>query len=151
MSWATSSGSPPEREVKGKAWTRVSTGPLLTPGSSFRDLAEVRTLLGGSRLIRIGVWCPSMEFRTPRYILGCVVFSCHVTPFDLPMRWGQTPSSVWPGDVAWVRRLHAVEEGTPDLGYRHHPIPLNTHGFRANRTSPKAPFGCYGLVGRNNS
>jgi hypothetical protein len=54
MSWATSSGSPPEREVKGKAWTHVSTGPLLTPGpSSFRGLAEVRTLLGGSGLIRI--------------------------------------------------------------------------------------------------
>jgi hypothetical protein len=44
MSWATSSGSLPEREVEGKARTRVSTGPLLTPGSSsFRDLAEVWT------------------------------------------------------------------------------------------------------------
>jgi hypothetical protein len=44
MSWATSSGSPPEREVEDKAWTRVSTGSLLTLGSSsFRDLAEVRT------------------------------------------------------------------------------------------------------------
>jgi hypothetical protein len=29
------------------------------------------------------------------------------------MQWGQAPSSAWPGDVAWVRRLHAVEEGTP--------------------------------------
>jgi hypothetical protein len=30
--------------VKGKAETRVSTGPLLTPGSfSFPDPAEVRT------------------------------------------------------------------------------------------------------------
>jgi hypothetical protein len=114
--------SPPEREVKGKAWTRVSTGPLLTPGSSpFRDLAEVRTLLGGSGLIRIGVRCHSMEVWTPRYILGCVAFSCHVAPFGLPMRCGQAPSSTWPGDVAWVRRLHAVEEGTPDLGYRQWP------------------------------
>jgi hypothetical protein len=122
MSWATSSGSPPEREVKGKAWTHVSTGPLFTPGSSsFRDLAEVRTSLGGSRLIRIGVWCPSAEARTPRYIPGCVVFSCNVAPFGLPMRWGQAPSSAWPGDVAWVRRLHAVEEGTPNLGYRQWP------------------------------
>jgi hypothetical protein len=121
MSWATSSGSPSEREVKGKAWIRVSTGPLLTPGSSsFRDLAEVRTLLGGSVLIRTGVRCPSVEVQTPRYIQGCVVFPCHVAPFGLPMRWGQAPSSAWPGDVAWVRRLHAVEEGTPDLGYRHH-------------------------------
>jgi hypothetical protein len=44
MSWATNSGTPPEREVEGKAQTRVSTGPLLIPGSSlFRDPAEVRT------------------------------------------------------------------------------------------------------------
>ena len=67
----------------------------------------------------IGVRCPSVEVRIPRYILGCVVFPCHVAPFGLPMRWGQAPSSMWPGDVAWVRRLHAVEEDTPDLGYRH--------------------------------
>jgi hypothetical protein len=32
------------------------------------------------------------------------------------------PSPVWLGDVAWVRRLHAVEEGTPDLGYRQSPF-----------------------------
>jgi hypothetical protein len=122
MSWATSSGSLPEREVKGKAWTRVSTGPLLTlVSSSFRGLARVWTLLGGSGLIRIGVRCPSVEVQTPRYTLGCVVFSCHVAPFGLPMRWGQAPSSAWPGDVAWVRRLHTVEEGTPDLGYRQWP------------------------------
>jgi hypothetical protein len=121
MSWATSSGSPLEREVKDKAWTRVSTGPLLTPGSSsFWDVAEVRTLLGGSELIHIGVRCPYVEVQIPRYILGCVVFSCHMAPFGLPMRWGQAPSSAWPGDVAWVRRLHAIEEGTPDLGYRQH-------------------------------
>jgi hypothetical protein len=35
-----------------------------------------------------------------------------------PLAWGQAPSSAWLGDVAWVRRLHAVGEGTPDLGYR---------------------------------
>jgi hypothetical protein len=83
------------------ARTRVSTGPLLIPGSSsFRDPAGVRTYPGASDL------------------LGCVVSPCHVAPFGLPMRWGQAPSPVWLGDVAWVRRLHAVEEGTPDLGYR---------------------------------
>jgi hypothetical protein len=132
MSWATSSGSPPEREVKGKAWTRVSTGSLLTPGSSsFRDLVEVRTLLGGSGLIRIGVRCPSMEVWTPRYILGCVVFSCHMAPFGLPMRWGQAPSSMWPGDVAWVRRLHAIEQGTPNLWYRQWPPGPPQEGIRS--------------------
>jgi hypothetical protein len=50
-------------------------------------------------------------------LLGCVVFPYHVVPFGLPMRWGQASSLAWLGDVAWVRRLHAVEEGTPDLGY----------------------------------
>jgi hypothetical protein len=34
------------------------------------------------------------------------------------MRWGQATSSAWLEDVAWVRRVHAVGEGTPDLGYR---------------------------------
>jgi hypothetical protein len=44
MSWATSSESPPEWEVEGKARTRVSTEPLHTPGSfSFRDPAGVWT------------------------------------------------------------------------------------------------------------
>jgi hypothetical protein len=51
-------------------------------------------------------------------LLGCVVFSCHVTPFDLSMRWGQAVSPTWLEDVAWVRRLHAIGEGTPDLGFR---------------------------------
>jgi hypothetical protein len=50
-------------------------------------------------------------------LLGCVVFPCHVAPFGLPMRWGQALSPSWLGDVIWVRRLHTVEEGTPDLGY----------------------------------
>jgi hypothetical protein len=54
-------------------------------------------------------------------LLGCVVSPCHVAPFGLPMRWGQASSPVWLGVVAWVRRLHAVEEGTPDLGYRQWP------------------------------
>jgi hypothetical protein len=51
-------------------------------------------------------------------LLECVAFPCYVAPFGLPMRWGQEPSPTWLGDVAWVRRLHAVGEGTPELGYR---------------------------------
>jgi hypothetical protein len=39
-----------EQEVEGKARTRVSTGPLLIPGSSFRDPAEVRTYPGAPDL-----------------------------------------------------------------------------------------------------
>jgi hypothetical protein len=34
--------------------------------------------------MRIGVWCPSVEVRIPRYTLGCVVFPCHVRPFACP-------------------------------------------------------------------
>jgi hypothetical protein len=45
------------------------------------------------------------------------------------MQWGQAPPSVWPGDVAWVRHLHAVEEGTPDLGYRQWPRARLRRGY----------------------
>jgi hypothetical protein len=37
------------------------------------------------------------------------------------MWWGRVPFSVWPGGVVRVQRLHTVEEGTPDLGYRQWP------------------------------
>jgi hypothetical protein len=44
-----SSGSLPERGAQGRAWTRVSTGPLLKPGSSpSRDLAKAWALLRGT-------------------------------------------------------------------------------------------------------
>jgi hypothetical protein len=96
--------------VKGKAQTHVNTRPLLTPGSfSSPDLAEVRTYPEARG--------PVSFCRGPD-LLGCVVFPCHVAPFGLPMWWGQASSPMWLGDAAWVRRLHAVEEGTPDLGYR---------------------------------
>jgi hypothetical protein len=65
-------------------------------------------------------------------LLECVVFSCHVAPFGLPIRWGQAPSPVWLGDVAWVQRLHSVEEGTPDLGYRQIHTVDRTKGERRN-------------------
>jgi hypothetical protein len=63
----------------------------------------------------------SVSFCGGSDLLGYVVSPCHVTPFVLPMWWGQAPSPVWLGVVAWVRRLHAIEEGTPDLGYRQWP------------------------------
>jgi hypothetical protein len=118
MSWATSSGSQPEREVEGKALTRVSTGPLHIPGSSRSG-----TLLGfgPTRRLQTYMYRGPVSFCEGPNLLGCVVFPCHVAPFGLPMRWGQAPSSAWLGDVAWVRHLHAVGEGTPDLGYRQWP------------------------------
>jgi hypothetical protein len=119
MSWATSSGSPPKREVKGKAWTRVSIGPLLSLGSSSsRDLAEVSDL---TRRPRTYAYRGPVSFcggSQPTIHTGMCCLSLPRAPFGLPMQWGQAPSSAWPGDVARVRRLHAVEEGTPDLGYR---------------------------------
>jgi hypothetical protein len=118
MSWATSSGSPPEQDVKGKAQTRVSTGPLLIPGfSSFWDPARVQTSRGFWTYMYRGLvsLCGSPD------LLRCVVSLCHVVPFGLPMRWGQAPFLAWLGDVAWVRHLHAVEEGTLDLGCRQWP------------------------------
>jgi hypothetical protein len=92
--------------------------------SPSQDLAKARTLLGGtwgpprdpacllgsSGLVRTGVWCPFVEVQTQRYILGCIIFPCHMVSF-----------SVWPGDAVRVQRLHTVEEGTPNLGYRQWP------------------------------
>jgi hypothetical protein len=116
MSWATSSGSPPEREVEGKARTRVSTRPLHTPGSfSFRDPAGVRTY---PEALDLYVYRSLVSFCGGPDLLGCGVFPCHVAPFGLPIQWGQARSSEWLGDVVWVRCLHAVGKGTPDLGYR---------------------------------
>jgi hypothetical protein len=70
-------------------------------------------------------------------LLGCVVFPFHVAPFGLPMRWGLVPSSAWLGDVAWDRHLHAVGEGTPDLGYRHSgmrtPLKRKSESFRLDQ------------------
>jgi hypothetical protein len=57
------------------------------------------------------------------------------------MRWGQAPFPAWPGDVAWVWRLHAVEEGTPDLGYRQacYPEDVNLVVWRVTRGGMKPP------------
>jgi hypothetical protein len=71
MSWATSSGFPPEREVESKARTRVSVVPLHTLGSfSFRDPAGVRTHPGVPDLY---VYWGPVSFGGPAF-LGCGVF-----------------------------------------------------------------------------
>jgi hypothetical protein len=102
--------------VEGKARTRVSTGPLHTPGSfSFRDPAGVRTYPEAPDLY---VYRGPVSFCGGPDLLRCDVFLCHVAPFGLPIWWGQARSSAWLEDVALVRCLHAVGEGTPDLGYR---------------------------------
>jgi hypothetical protein len=82
------------------------------------------TLLGfgPTRRLRTYMYRGSVSFCGGPDLLGCVVFPCHVAPFGLPMWWGQASSSAWLGEVAWVRRLHDVGEGTPDLGYRQWPL-----------------------------
>jgi hypothetical protein len=105
--------------VEGKARTRVSTGPLHTPGPfSFWDHAGVWTY---PKALDLYVYRGLVSFYGGPDLLRCGVFPCHVAPFGLPTRWGQAPSSAWLGDVAWVRRLHAVGEGTPNLGYQQWP------------------------------
>jgi hypothetical protein len=96
-----------------------SSGPVST--GVRRPSAEVRTYRCtlGSLISPCHMVLPALSMQWGRCLhLGRVVSSCHVAPSGLPMRWGQAPFPAWQGDVAWVRRLHAVEEGTPDLGYQ---------------------------------
>jgi hypothetical protein len=80
--------------------THAHTRVLLGPGPCrSSDLPE------GSGLV----------YRGPA-LLGCGVFPCHMVPFGLPIRWGQARSLAWLRDIAWVRCLHAVGEGTLILG-----------------------------------
>jgi hypothetical protein len=138
-------GSPPERgaHAQSKAWTRVNTGPLLTPGFPLsRDLLAGRTLLRGiwtpskglgmltweSRAVIWGPGCayrgpvPLAEFRFNWYILGCIIFFRHKAPLELPTWWGRALFTAWLGNVVWAPRLHTVVRGTPDSGYRQLPI-----------------------------
>jgi hypothetical protein len=49
-----------------------------------------------------------VSFRGGPALLGCGVFPCHVASFGRPIRRGQARSSARPGDIAWVRCLHAL-------------------------------------------
>jgi hypothetical protein len=100
--------------VEGKAHTRVSIGPLHILGSfSFQDPAGFRTYPEAPDLY---VYRGPVSFCGGPDLLRCGVFLCHVAPFGLPIWWGQARSSACLGDVARVQCLHAVGEGTPDLG-----------------------------------
>ena len=90
----------------------------MSGSSSFRDLAKARTLLGRTWGLPEVPGMPSAEVRTHRCTLGSIIFPCHVVPLDLPMWWGRELLSMWREGVVRVQRLHTVEEGTPDSGYR---------------------------------
>jgi hypothetical protein len=98
---------------------RPGPGPCSEgPGAYPRDPACPP---GSSGPASTGVRRPSTEVQTYRCTLGSLISPCHVAPSGLPKRWGQASFPAWQGDIAWVRRRHAVEEGTPDLGYRQWP------------------------------
>jgi hypothetical protein len=73
---------------------------------------------GPTRRLRTYMYRVPVSFCGVRTYWDVLSFLATWCPFGLPMRWGQALFPVWLGDVAWVRRLNAVEEGTPDLGYR---------------------------------
>jgi hypothetical protein len=81
-----------------------------------------------SRIIIVGLGCAYRGSGIHPWRSGpndasweCIIFSCRVVPLDLPMRWGQVPFFMRPGDVVRVQRLYTVVEGTPDSGYRQWP------------------------------
>jgi hypothetical protein len=103
---------------------RARPGHVSAPDPcSYQGPPRSGTLLrfGPTRRLRTYMYWGPVSFYGGPDLLGCVVSPCHVAPFGLPMRWGQASSPVWLGDIAWVWRLLAVEEGTPDLGYRQWP------------------------------
>jgi hypothetical protein len=102
--WLGPQATQQQRGAQGKAWTRVSTGPLFTPGSfSSRDLAKAQTLLGGGLGPSQGIRCAFLG-ALDLYVLGSDVllwgsrpndeywdvppFLATWAPLDLPMRWG---------------------------------------------------------------
>jgi hypothetical protein len=94
-------------------WTPAHTRVLLGPGPCRSlDLPE------GSGLVYRGL----VSLCGGAALLGCGVFPYHMAPFGLPIRWGEARSPAWLRDVAWVRCIHAVGEGTPDFGYRQWPL-----------------------------
>ena len=93
-------------------------GPSPYPEGSGAYSRDPTCPLGSAGPVSTGVRRPSAEVRTYRGTLGSLIFPCHAVLPTLPMRWGRVLLPVRPWGVVRVRRLHTVEEGTPDLGYR---------------------------------
>jgi hypothetical protein len=105
-------------------------GTLLRPGpyseGSGPHPRDSARLLGspqpqsGVRVVRTGVRLPRGG---PARLIhpGCIIFSCHIVPLDLPMWWGRALFTVWLGNGVRAPRLHTIVRGTPDSGYRQWP------------------------------
>jgi hypothetical protein len=83
--------------------------------------------------MRIGVQCSLAEVRSNSYILGCIIFSRHVVPLELPTWWGRVMFTVWLEIAIRAPHLHTVVRGTPDSGYRQWPLGLPQGRIRACR------------------
>jgi hypothetical protein len=93
----------------GGIWT-PSKGPvMLTWGS--------RAIIGGPGYAYRGPM-PLAEVRSNWYILGCIIFLCHMVPLERPTWWGRALFTAWLGNAVWAPRFHTVVRGTPDSGYR---------------------------------
>jgi hypothetical protein len=99
--------------------TLLRPGPL--SGGPGTHSGDPTCLLWSSGLVLTGVRCSSAEVRTRWCFLGCIILPRHVVPLGLSTWWGQVPLSVRPGGVVRVQRLHTLEEGTPNSGYRQWP------------------------------
>jgi hypothetical protein len=128
-----------------KAWTRVSTEPLLRPGYPLsQDL-----VMGGPDLTRrdpdpiqgtqhaylgvpdrirgSGLCVPrsgaSLWRSSPTdYIMGYIIFSGHAAPLEPSMWWGRALFTARLEIATRALCLHTVVRGTRDSGYRQFPI-----------------------------
>jgi hypothetical protein len=105
--------------------TLLRSGPR--SGGPGTHLGDPACLLGSSRLVLTGVRCSSAGVRTQRCFPRCIILPRHVVPLVLPTWWGQVPLFVRPGGIVRVQRLHVVEEGTSDSGYRQSSFALMLH------------------------
>jgi hypothetical protein len=73
----------------------LAKGPDLTWGGGTEDPPGGPGM--SPRELRTGthrVQCSSMEVRTQRCFLGCIILPRHVVPLGLPMWWGRVSLSV---------------------------------------------------------
>jgi hypothetical protein len=96
--------------------------------------------------VRIGVQCSFVEVRSKWYILGCIIYSCHVVPLEPPTWQGWVLFTVRLGDVVRAQRLYIVVGGTPDLGYRQVVYAIAYCGFGYGDIHHSLLHFCYQLL-----